>query len=391
MAKNKLLPSIVLGSICLVVAALLALVNMLTAGQIQLNNDKKTEDALLEVLPDNTGFTKVELPESFPESIDLVKKSAEGGYVFRAVVTGKNSGLTVMIGIDKDGKIVGTKCTANQETPSYAEPVFDVTESGYYAGMTEGTFDAYLVAGSTLTSRAYANAVRDALLGFAALSGADVDLRTEEEKLADALNAALGTEGSEFERWFATDITGADAIYTEKSGAGVVIALGDSLVGIKDGAVRDNSDLTEELKAGALSAYSVYKGSTLTPIALPNGAPTEVTAAYLSNNGTYVFELSADGYGINGDPSYASGEPIKIKVAVAGDGVIISVITVSEAEDAAGSKCADSAFFSQFVDKDKDGIYAVADIDGAPVTSSAYKRALRHAFSVFEILSGGNV
>ena len=103
---------------------------------------------------------------------------------------------------------------------------------------------------------------------------------------------------------------------------------------------------------------------------------------------------------MDGDPDYASGEPIKIKVAIANmsptdvpsapHGIIVSVLTVSESENEAGAKCSDSTFYAQFVHKDKDEIYSVPDIDGAPVTSSGYKRALRHAFSVFEILTGGN-
>lgn len=171
MTKSKLFPSIVLGSICLVIAALLALVNLVTAPVIQSNSDKKAEAALVEVLPGNSDFKNVEIPEGFPASIDLVKKSGQGGYVFRAVVTGKSAGMTVMIGIDSEGKIAGTKCTSHTETPSYSKPVFEKTESGYYVGMTESSFDAFIKAGSTLTSSAYAAAVEDALLGFSILTG----------------------------------------------------------------------------------------------------------------------------------------------------------------------------------------------------------------------------
>ena len=173
MTKNKFYPSLVLGAISIVIAALLALVNSITAPKIQYNNDKKAEAALVEVLPDNSDFSDVALTDNLPESIDLVKKSAQGGYVFRAVVIGKFEGFTVMIGIDQDGKIAGTKCTANQETPSYSKPVFDKTESGYYVGMTESSFDAFIVSGSTLTSSAYASAVEDALTAFSILSGGD--------------------------------------------------------------------------------------------------------------------------------------------------------------------------------------------------------------------------
>ena len=175
MSKSKIFPSLVLGSICLVVAALLALVNSITAPKIQSNKDKQAEAALVEVLPENSNFIDVEIPEGFPLSIDLVKKSEQGGYVFRAVVTGKSAGMTVMIGIDSEGKIAGTKCTSHTETPSYSKPVFEKTESGYYVGMTESSFDAFIKAGSTLTSSAYASAVEDALRAFSILTGGEAE------------------------------------------------------------------------------------------------------------------------------------------------------------------------------------------------------------------------
>lgn len=171
MTKSKLLPSIVLSSICLVVSALLAAVNMLTSEQIELNNARKAEAALVEVLPGHSDFTDVNISDNLPDSIDLIKKSAAGGYVFRAVVTGKSSGLTVMIGIDTEGKITGTKCIANKETASYAARVFEKTESGYFVGMTESSYLPCIISGATLTSEAYSSAVEDALLAFSAITG----------------------------------------------------------------------------------------------------------------------------------------------------------------------------------------------------------------------------
>ena len=91
MTKNKILPSVTLGSICLIVALLLALINTVTGPKIQQNNNDKANASLNAVLPGHTGFTDVAIPENFPKSIDLIKKSAEGGYVFRSVVTGKMS------------------------------------------------------------------------------------------------------------------------------------------------------------------------------------------------------------------------------------------------------------------------------------------------------------
>ncbi len=171
--KDKLLPSIALGAICFVVAALLALVHSFTEERIEQNKIDEMNASLADVLPDHSGFEEVNKTADMPSSITLIKRSEQGGYVFNVVVNGKNTGMTVLIGITSDGKIAGTKCTANNETPTYAKPVFDKTEAGYYVGMTEETFKDYIVSGSTLTSKAYAKAVKDALLAFSILEGGD--------------------------------------------------------------------------------------------------------------------------------------------------------------------------------------------------------------------------
>ena len=172
--KSKLAPSIALGVICLVVAALLAIVNSLTAPKINQNKIDAAKDSLSEVLKGHEGFESIKITDGIPASITMIEKSSAGGYVFSSTVSGKSSGFTVLIGISPDGKISGTKCTSNSETPSYAQPVFEKTENEqWYAGKDAESFEKYLVSGSTLTSEAYATAVQDALKAFAILTGGD--------------------------------------------------------------------------------------------------------------------------------------------------------------------------------------------------------------------------
>lgn len=169
--KAKIFPTVALGIVCLAVAAMLAIINSFTEPRIEQNKIDALNASLAEVLDGHSDFTDIKLTKDLPSSIKLVKKSKEGGYVFNVVVNGKSEGLTILIGITPDGKIAGTKCTSTNETPSYAEPVFGKTENGYYVGMDSETLDVYLVAGSTLTSKAYGKAVSDALDAFAILEG----------------------------------------------------------------------------------------------------------------------------------------------------------------------------------------------------------------------------
>ena len=76
--------------------------------------------------------------------------------------------LFVLCGISSDGKIVGTKVIADQETDSYDAKVFPAVQGteGAYKGMDLSSFAPYLVSGATLTSKAYGEAVKAALQSF---------------------------------------------------------------------------------------------------------------------------------------------------------------------------------------------------------------------------------
>ena len=164
MKKSNLMPTVVLGSICLVVALLLSFVNMVTGPIIKAAQDQAANAALLEVLPEGTDFTPLTIDETYPAAI-VAGYKANGGFVFQSTVTGKSSGLIIMCGINADGKIVGTKVIAEQETDSYDANVFPAVEGteGAYKGMALEGFEPYLVSGATLTSRAYGEAMKASL------------------------------------------------------------------------------------------------------------------------------------------------------------------------------------------------------------------------------------
>lgn len=174
MKNSKFYPSLVLCSICLVVALLLAVVNMITAPEIEKNQIEAAEKAMLEVLPDGKNFQKIEITSEYPKGVTAGHK-ADGGYVFQMKVTGKSSGLVIMCGIDDDGRVVGTKVIASKETPSYVEKVFSNVEgtNGKYNGMNLEGFDPYLVSGATITSKAYGEAIKAALQSAAIARAAD--------------------------------------------------------------------------------------------------------------------------------------------------------------------------------------------------------------------------
>ena len=400
------MPTIVLVAICLVVAASLALINEITAPIIEAAQNAAANEALLDVLPDGKNFEEMTLSDKYPPVITKGYK-ADGGYVFQVTVAGKNAGLVIMIGINGDGKVVGTKVIADQETDSYDSNVFPLVAgtNGAYKDMTLDSFEPVLVAGATLTSKAYGEAVKAALQAYAIAGGGSVDTRTPEQILQDNCNAALGTSGVSFTKWFATEvIEGIDAVYEADDKSGRVFVMGETFIGVKaDGTVVGEAADADKIVA----ASNVVANSTLTEI---TELPEEVTKlksvkqVFVTESGNYIFELEAKGYQVLFD--YGNGTPIKIRLSISADGKIIDCLTVSHAESQGfGDACATEDYYDQyrgenasdvkpsvsFTDAHADQISPdntdIGAISSATFTTYGYQKAVKEAAEAFNILT----
>ena len=408
MKKQNIMPTLVLGSICLVVAFLLSFVNTVTGPIIEAAQNAAANEALLVVLPDGSNFEEITIDGQYPAVIDMGYK-ADGGFVFRANVTGKSSGLIIMVGIDESGKIVATKVIAEQETDSYDVKVFPNVEGtdGAYKGMALDSFEPYLVSGATLTSKAYGDAVKAALQAFVIANGGEVDVRTPEQILQDNCNAALGTEGVEFNKWFATEVLdGVDAVYVSADNSERVYLVGENFVGVKaDGAIVNIGSADAVIVAAANDKISA---SNLTEVTeLPEGInKNTVKKVYVTDSGNYVFDVVAKGYQALFD--YGNGAVINIKLSISADGKIIDCLTVSHEESKGyGDICATEEYYAQYRGASSDDIKitvkspdAHADqipadntdvgvIASATFTTYGYQKAVKAAFEAYEILTGG--
>ena len=395
MTKKNLLPTIVLTAICLASALLLSVINMFTAPKIAERENKAALESLAEVLPGSANFEKLTLNENYPKDI-VEAYSADGGFVFRANGAGRNGTITVMVGISTDGKIVGTKVISTEETPKYADLVYSAVEGtdGSYTGTTLESFSPVIIAGSSMTSEGFAGAIEAALKAYVVASGGTVDNRTPEEIIDEACNAALGTVGVKFTKWFRTEsITGIDAVYESQDAR--VYVIGDSYIGVKDGMVV-TENASDENRAAALLADSVIALSSPTEIEKPDGASRMITKIYKTSSGNYVFDLKASGFSAE-----YGGEEIIIKLSISKDGKIIDCLTVSQSESKGyGDKCASDGYYESWRGVSADGVVispspinpGTADpgaISGATMTSNAYQNAVKAAFKAFEILEGG--
>lgn len=376
--------------ICTVITLLLALTNSFTAPIIEANQNASANQALLEVMPEGTGFEAVALETyTLPATVSEVYKETSGqGYVIKLITAGYGTGMTIMCGVGADGVVTGAVCISSNETLGYEK-----TYGANFADKDAAGVDAVdTIGGATKTTSAYKNAVKDALNTAIILGGGSVDIRTEEEILADHLAAALPEGEGSFERLFLVEvIENVDAIYAAENGTGYVFVMGEQFVG----ALADGTVVTEGAEnAQAISdAVALLKATALEELdlsAYPDIAKNTLSAKKTAT-GNYILETKGAGYGIKGGNEYhpASGEYIIVRVAMTADGKIIDCITVSEAEtDGLGDACADESFYGQFVGKTEENYTEIDAIGGATMTTDGYKQAVARAFAALNALKG---
>ena len=165
MKKQNIMPALVLTVICVVVAALLGGVNMLTKDRIAENALIKEQESLLEVFPGATRFDTetVAIPEGAPETVKTIYRESGGlGYVFIVIApkTDYSSGdMTVSVGIS-GGAIIGAKLTSYNESKDIGKTTYPEK----FVGKTEADYDGVEVtAGVTYSSEAFKAAIGDAL------------------------------------------------------------------------------------------------------------------------------------------------------------------------------------------------------------------------------------
>lgn len=389
---NKSVKStLVLVCICAAISILLALTNAVTAPIIEKNQAAAANAALLEVMPNGKDFQKVDLSSyKLPATVTDAHKEAGGGYVFTLVTTGYGSGFVIVCGVNADGTVSGTKCLSSSETLGYEK-----TYGEALVGKTGETIDSVAtVSGATKTTAAYRNAVKDALNAAIILGGGSVDIRTEEEILADNLNAALPSGEGAFTKLFFTEVTeGIDAVYTADNGAGFVVVIGEQFIGADaEGNVLSEAD--EAVAANVSAQLALLSSSTLEAVDLTGytGIHKNVVSAQKTATGNYVLEIKGAGYGIMGGDDYhpASGEYIMIRVSMTANGTVIDCLTVSQSETKGlGDACADESFYGQFDGKTEENYREIDAISGATMTTDGYKQAIGRAFDAVKILEGG--
>ncbi len=180
MAAKSTLPNMVLclGVTCLLCSAILGVAYAVTEKPIREAAAAKTSRSIGEVLP---AFTSVE--EITDGDVTYFKAMADDalvGYAIRSTVSGFGGPLTLLVGITADGKVYNTTVLSHSETPGLgAKCTSDQKFMAQWKGLDPsvatlsvkkdgGSIDA--ITASTITSRAYTQAVANALDTFRSIN-----------------------------------------------------------------------------------------------------------------------------------------------------------------------------------------------------------------------------
>ena len=156
-------------AITAVVAAALAGVNSITKPEIEKLTAQKTQAAIEAVLPG--GGEVVEFPETA-----LVSKvyASETGYAVEVTPGGFDNTITMMVGVDKEGNVLGIDIISHTETAGLGAVADAATPAGVsfreqFAGkagsvsVTKDGGEIEAITGATITSRAVCVGVNAAL------------------------------------------------------------------------------------------------------------------------------------------------------------------------------------------------------------------------------------
>ena len=163
--------------IATIVAAALALVNNITAPIIAQVNAQKTQQAIELVLP---GGYDTEVTD-YADETGLVSKvyKGENGYAVEVTPGGFDSTITMMVGVDPEGKVLGISIISHTESAGLGAVAAASNSAGQafrdqFVGLSGSVavgdnIDA--ITNATITSRAVCDGVNAALACVRALEG----------------------------------------------------------------------------------------------------------------------------------------------------------------------------------------------------------------------------
>lgn len=164
----------ILFAIAFLCTLILVVCNSITAPVIEKLQIEAENNAKAEVLSAiDAKFEKTKAKGVEEAYIAYDKNGETIGYCFKVMPSGFGGAITLMVGIDTNGSICGVKITEMAETPGLGAKASEEKWLGQFVGKTSGINivkggkagknDVDAISGATITSKAVAKGVNDAL------------------------------------------------------------------------------------------------------------------------------------------------------------------------------------------------------------------------------------
>lgn len=165
--KDIIKPILVLTGICLIITALLAYVNTVTAPIISQAEQKEAQQAMSEVLAEADVFEQVDFDKAADCVREIYRAKNGAGYVFILVTKGYGGDMKLICSVKPDGTIEGCKTLSHSETSGLGSKTAEDPYKSQYTGKNAQTLsEVDAISGATISSNAYMNAVKEAVSTF---------------------------------------------------------------------------------------------------------------------------------------------------------------------------------------------------------------------------------
>lgn len=417
MANNKTIQALLLVAVFVVMAALVLVLNIFTAPLIEANAQGAELEPLYGVMPEASGFEKLEL-DGVPETVSSVWKENGGlGYVVRCATnkgfTGDYIELTVAITID--GKISGISLDSYPETKDFGQDTYPAT----FMGQDSTLAGTSIVAGVTYSSSAFRNAVADA---FEALisnglikAGVKEPSQVISEMLPVVFKTAANPAGIAQISEFSSAVAGVNNAWKTNNGIGVAYWYenGDDYLVIFNSSLSykvfdlESNDVTSSFDAAVAESLSNEAAGKMSKVASKDKrkvtklVPEDSVLEQISVDGVFnsvatVFRADSSSgtyYCFTCRPYGFSNETMVIYVVLDSNGLIYTFNAdelIIEAEYFSAYTLEPTSYKAGFVGLGSSWSGDEATISGATMTSQAVRCAIDDAFEAFGAVAGGN-
>ena len=159
-----IMPVLVLTLICIAVSGALAYMDGVTSPVIAEAANERTRTVMSAKIPDAEGFEQIDIYDLYSSryTMEVYKTTNDVGYIVITGANGFNGEVTVISGIDKDGRIIAVSVLSHNETAGFGNKMEEPSFLNAFTGKDRKLDGVDTVTGATYSTRAFINAVFEA-------------------------------------------------------------------------------------------------------------------------------------------------------------------------------------------------------------------------------------